>query len=209
MSVQNAYNHWANTYDTDDNLTRDLDVIVTKNALENLQYHSILELGCGTGKNTLMLAQMADCVLALDFSQEMLAKAKEKVTAINVKFEQANLLQEWPIRNQSADLIVCNLVLEHIENLEFIFAEATRSLKLGGQFFICELHPFKQYLGSQANFTQGDENLKVQAFVHHISDFLDVASRNGFVVKDLGEWWHEQDGEKPPRLVSFMFEKRG
>lgn len=208
MTVQNAYNHWAKTYDTDDNHTRDLDAIVTKNALENVHCDSILELGCGTGKNTLLLAELGQSVLALDFSQEMLAKAGEKVLTNNVQFTQADLTQKWPSLDRSIDLIVCNLVLEHIEDLGFIFSEASRTLAPGGIFFISELHPFKQYTGSQATFTQGNEDTKVQAYVHHISDFLGAASENGLKLLDLGEWWHENDQNKPPRLITFQFLKR-
>jgi ubiquinone/menaquinone biosynthesis C-methylase UbiE len=52
MNVQEAYNHWSATYDTDTNLTRDLDRLVTTNTLSNLKFKSAIELGCGTGKNT-------------------------------------------------------------------------------------------------------------------------------------------------------------
>ena len=76
MSVQEAYNHWSATYDTDENLTRDLDQAVTRDTLADLQCKSILEVGCGTGKNTALLAQIGDRVRALDFSGGMLKRAK-------------------------------------------------------------------------------------------------------------------------------------
>ena len=207
MTIQNAYNQWAHTYDTDDNLTRDLDASVTKQALENVNVRAILELGCGTGKNTLLLAQLADKVTALDFSQEMLAKARAKVNTPTVQFIQADITERWPRLDQAVDLIVCNLVLEHIEDLSFVFSEAARVLDEGGRFFISELHPFKQYLGSQARFTQGGENTQVQAYIHHISDFLRAASASDFILLDLGEWCHNHDQNQPPRLLTFMFEK--
>jgi ubiquinone/menaquinone biosynthesis C-methylase UbiE len=208
MTIQNAYNHWAQTYDTDNNLTRDLDALVTEKALSNVNCHAILELGCGTGKNTMLLARLADSVTAFDFSQEMLVKAKAKVNTSTVQFVQTDITEKWQCLDQSVDLIVCNLVLEHIEDLKFVFSEASRVLVEGGRFFVSELHPFKQYLGSQANFTQDSENTQIQAYVHHISDFLDAASANAFGLIALGEWWHEDDQNKPPRLITFMFERR-
>jgi ubiquinone/menaquinone biosynthesis C-methylase UbiE len=207
MSVQEAYNHWSATYDTDENLTRDLDQVVTQETLADLRCESILEVGCGTGKNTALLAQIGAGVHALDLSEGMLKKAKEKVRSNNVSFSVADITRQWPCADESAGLVVCTLVLEHVEDLSFVFSEACRSLVGGGRFFICELHPFRQYQGTKARF-QGDEGrIEIQAFVHHLSDFLRAAEENGLTLRGCREWWHEEDQGKPPRLVSFMFEK--
>jgi malonyl-CoA O-methyltransferase len=207
MSIQKAYNDWSETYDTDENLTRDLDQIVTREALTDLHFKSILEVGCGTGKNTSFLAQIGESIHAVDFSQGMIEKAKEKVQADNVRFSMMDITQNWNTENQSFDLIVCNLVLEHIEDLSFIFSEACRVLKDKGRFFINELHPFKQYEGKKAGFYMDEETIEVEAFVHHISDFFNAATTHGLTLVKLNEYWHEKDQNKPPRLVSFIFEK--
>lgn len=207
MNIQAAYNDWSATYDTDENLTRDLDQRVTKNALENLHFNSILEIGCGTGKNTKLLSQIGENVHAIDFSQGMIDKAKEKIRASNVRFSIANIKEKWPYEDQSYDLIVCNLVLEHIEDLTWVFSESSRSLGRKGRFFVCELHPFKQYQGEKAKFNSGKSVTEIPAFVHHITDYIEAARNNRLALKDLQEWWHEEDQGEPPRLVSFMFEK--
>jgi hypothetical protein len=77
-----------------------------------------------------------------------------------------------------------------------------------GQFFVSELHPFRQYQGTQANFRRNQETTQIQAFVHHISDFLEAAAANNLALAWMKERWHEEDQDKPPRLVSFMFQKR-
>jgi len=207
MSIQKAYNEWSATYDSDENLTRDLDQKVTRDVLANLQFNSILELGCGTGKNTVFLAQIGTRVHALDFSEGMIEKAKKKVQAENVRFSVADLTQKWPCENRSYDLIVCNLVLEHIEDLSFIFSEAFRVLEEEGRFLINELHPFRQYEGKKASFGKGEKVTEIPAFVHHISDFLNAALNNELTLVKLNEWWHEDDQSRPPRLISFLFEK--
>jgi len=207
MSIQKAYNEWSETYDTDQNLTRDLDQKVTRETLAHLRFDSILEIGCGTGKNTAFLVDVGEHVHALDFSEGMIEKAREKVKAENVKFSVADLTQKWPCENRSYDLIVCNLVLEHIEDLSFIFSEALRVLHEQGRFIINELHPFRQYEGKKARFDAGAGTTEIPAFVHHISDFVNVAATNGLRLVKLNEWWHEQDQGKPPRIISFIFEK--
>jgi SAM-dependent methyltransferase len=107
------------------------------------------------------------------------------------------------------DLIVCNLVLEHIRDLSFIFSEASRVLIDAGCMFICELHPFRQYQGTQANFQRGPESVVIPAFVHHISEFIETAAKHALSLLSFKEWWDDEAEQiKPPRLVSFMFKKR-
>jgi ubiquinone/menaquinone biosynthesis C-methylase UbiE len=96
MSIQAAYDDWAATYDLDRNLTRDLDQVVTRKTLAHRRCRSILEIGCGTGKNTPLLADIGEKVLALDFSQAMINRAKEKLPLDHVTFAVADLTCSWP-----------------------------------------------------------------------------------------------------------------
>ncbi|MBI4852268.1 MAG: class I SAM-dependent methyltransferase [Acidobacteria bacterium] len=208
MNVEQSYNTWSETYDRDQNYTRDLDEIVTKKTLKDLCFKSILEIGCGTGKNTPLLSEIGEKVQALDLSEGMISKAKEKLKLDNVSFSVANIMTSWPCESKSVDLIVCNLVLEHIEDLSFIFSEASRILVKGGYFFICEFHPFRQYQGKKANFEQNQEVTQITAFVHNISDFTNAAKNNSLKLQDFNEYWHQEDQNKVPRLISFFFEKQ-
>jgi ubiquinone/menaquinone biosynthesis C-methylase UbiE len=207
MKIQDAYTRWSTTYDSDRNLTRDLDHRATQHALTGLSYQNIMELGCGTGKNTAFLTELGRNILALDFSPGMLSQARSKIKSDRVYFVVADLTCAWPCKSESFELIVCNLVLEHIEDLDLIFSEVSRSLKPGGQFFLSELHPFRQYQGTKANFRTRNEAIEIHAFVHHLSDFTEAARANGLSLRTMKEWWHEEDQNKLPRLVSFMFEK--
>jgi malonyl-CoA O-methyltransferase len=205
--VQAAYTDWSTTYDVDTNLTRDLDQVVTRRTLSGQHFARILEAGCGTGKNTPFYAEIGQRVYALDFSEGMIGQARAKVHHDNVRFAVADLTETWPCASQSVDLVTCNLVLEHIADLHAIFAEAHRVLRGQGRFFVCELHPFKQYVGKKATFIRDQKATEIPAFVHHISDFLNAAESANFTLRSLKEWWHEADQPNAPRLVSFMFEK--
>jgi malonyl-CoA O-methyltransferase len=207
MKIRDAYDLWAATYSADHNLTRDLDAIVTAQALKQRRYETILEIGCGAGKNTGLLAQIGKTVHAVDFSRGMMAKARTAVSAKNVRFTEADLTQMWPVKSGAVDLIVCTLVLEHIADLNFIFAEAARALRDKGTFYVSELHPCQQYQGKQANFRREGETVAIEAFTHHVSDFLDAARGEGFALGELGEWRHERDGQQPPRLITFTFHR--
>jgi malonyl-CoA O-methyltransferase len=208
MDIQNAYNEWSQTYDHDENRTRDLDRDVVRRRLGGLHFDSILEIGCGTGKNTSFLAQIGQIVRAVDFSQGMIARAREKVRAENVRFCLMDITRPWELENESFDLITCTLVLEHIPDLPYVFSEAARTLRSGGHFFINELHPFRQYEGTKARFYRSMEKIEVDAFIHHISDFLKAAEESHLSLVNLGEYWHETDQNKPPRILSLYFERR-
>jgi len=109
MDIQNAYNEWSEIYDTNENRTRDLDQKVTRDTLTGQRFNSILELGCGTGKNTAFLIQVGRQVHALDFAQGMIEKAKEKVKAENIRFSVTDLTQRWPCEENAYDLITHHL----------------------------------------------------------------------------------------------------
>jgi ubiquinone/menaquinone biosynthesis C-methylase UbiE len=212
VSIEEAYTRWSETYDVDPNRTRDLDAVVTREWLGGRRSEAILEIGCGTGKNTEFLATIAGRVTADDFSPGMLsqakAKAEERGFSGNVEFATVDVTHDWPFAAGQFDLIVCNLVLEHVEDLGFVFAEAARCLKSGGKFFLCELHPFRQYEGTVANFNRAGETTAVAAFVHHVSEFLQSAEACGFALTRFDERWHADDAGRPPRLAAFLFRLR-
>jgi ubiquinone/menaquinone biosynthesis C-methylase UbiE len=207
MNVLEAYAEWAHTYDDDRNLTRDLDEQVMRQTFSHAKYKAILEIGCGTGKNTALLAEIAESVQAIDFTEAMIERARRRSRSDNVNFIIGDITKPWPVPDSSINLISCNLVLEHIENLSSVFAEAARVLATDGLFFVSELHPFRQYRGTQASFQRNKETHTIDAFVHDITDFIGAARNNKLTLETIREWRHEEDHDKPPRLISFLFKK--
>ena len=177
MNVRQAYNAWSETYDTVENKTRDLEARALRESVAGDELE-ILEIGCGTGKNTEFLQTKAKRLIGADFSEEMLAVARKKVTGDAVEFRQLDLREKWDLPASSFDLITCSLALEHIENIDFVFAEAHRVLRSGGQFYFGELHPFKQYQGSKARFETGAGVFELECFVHHVSEYFAAAKNS-------------------------------
>ena len=208
MSTQHHYNQWSATYDSIENKTRDLEKAAGQQVLSTIAFSTVLELGCGTGKNTAWLIKKTKHLLAVDLSEGMIARAKEKIQNKQVRFLQADITKPWEFVTQHVDLITCSLILEHINDLFFIFQQASQALRPSGYFYICELHPYKQYTGSKARF-ESEAGLQVlECFLHHASDYFDAAITNGFVCKGLNEWFDEHDRTRPPRLLSFLFQKQ-
>ena len=95
MDTRKAYNTWASQYDTNNNKTRDLEGQALQDLLATISFDSVLEIGCGTGKNTKWFIEQGKEVTAIDLSEEMLAKAKEKIISHKVQFKQADITLPW------------------------------------------------------------------------------------------------------------------
>ena len=207
-----AYNEWAETYDTNQNRTRDLAGEVLRQVDLDLAGRNVIEVGCGTGRNTEWLARSeAGCsnIVALDFSEAMLARARARVDDPRVRFIQHDVRARWPLADASADVVIAMLILEHIEHLGPFFAEATRTLSRDGKLFICELHPMRQLAGGQAQFTSaktGQHNL-VTAFLHQTDAYLSAATKVELIRQGDS---HDEDAlpNDLPRLLSLLFRRR-
>ncbi len=212
-SVATAYDRWAASYDGQVNRTRDLDALMLREHGPRVRGRTVLELGCGTGKNSAWIAAECTRLVALDFSPAMLAIARERVTGDHVHFVEHDICDRWPVDDASMDVVLGNLVLEHVEDLQPVFAECARVLRKGGKLFLSELHPVRQLLGGQAHFEDATSGatVHVPAYRHSVSEFVNFGLAAGFKLRALGEWTEE--GAEPaepsgvvlPRLLTVRF----
>jgi ubiquinone/menaquinone biosynthesis C-methylase UbiE len=212
-SIACAYDRWSQVYDVDANATRDLDALVLRARSSEFKGLDVLELGCGTGKNTEWLALYARQILALDFSEGMLERARTRLSEVaRVSFLLHDLRQQWPVEEASRDRVVSNLVLEHIEDLRSIFVQALRVLRPGGSFLLSELHPFRQLQGAGANFKRPEDARveAVRAFLHDVSEYVSAGLAAGFELRTLEEW-RDAEAERTslPRILAMTWQKPG
>jgi ubiquinone/menaquinone biosynthesis C-methylase UbiE len=220
MDTRQAYNDWAALYDTNLNRTRDLEARSLRVTLDGLPasggstipavlpFEACLEIGCGTGKNTVWLIEKASHITAVDLSEEMLAKARSKIKTPVVDFVQADITTDWTFSNKLYDLVTFSLVLEHIADLAPIFSKVAASLKPGGYVYIGELHPYKQYAGSKARFETPAGTQVVECFNHHVSDFTELPRQYGLVQVLVNEYFDEDDRSGIPRILTVVLQKR-
>lgn len=207
METGQAYNIWASQYDSQSNKTRDLEAKAIREVLAKIEFDSCLEIGCGTGKNTLWLLDRVQKLTGVDLSREMIERAREKISSAKIEFIQADINGEWNFRDQLYDLVSFSLVLEHISNLDHVFQQVAKSLNPGGYVYIGELHPFKQYTGSKAKF-ETEKGLHVlPCFNHHISDFVQIPGSYGMRLVDVNEYFDEDDRSGIPRILSVLLRK--
>ncbi|PSQ86503.1 MAG: hypothetical protein BRD42_04820 [Bacteroidetes bacterium QS_3_64_15] len=85
------------------------------------------------------------------------------------------------------------------------FREARRVLRDGGTFYLAELHPYRQFDGTQTHVedeTTG-ETVVIDAFTHSVSEFVNTGVEARFAVQQMREWWPDRD--KTPRLLTVRF----
>ena len=205
MNNIEGYNDWSSTYDTVINKTRDLEGKALRNILNDNYFEKILEIGCGTGKNTEWLSGKGKHITGADFSEGMLDKAREKIKTVNVEFARLDIREEWNFKDNSFDLITFSLILEHIKDIQFVFEQATKKLKEDGVLYLGELHPYKQIAGSKARFDKNGVTIVLDCYLHNISDFFDAGRKNGLICADIKEWY--DNDEEIPRLLTMIFRK--
>ncbi|WP_137596662.1 demethylmenaquinone methyltransferase [Paucilactobacillus kaifaensis] len=114
-------------------------------ALAKLRPNSnILDVCCGTGDWTVALAQQINHkghVTGLDFSDSMLAVAKEKIAKYQLD-EKASLLQgdamQLPFDDNKFDIVTIGFGLRNVANALVTLQEMFRVLKPGGQLICLE-----------------------------------------------------------------------
>ncbi len=133
---------WIGDFYTDDSRSffeAAFDHIVS--ALPSPEKLTFLDAGCGDGAHTVRLARRGYPVVALDFSEHVLGRARANVAASGldhmVKFEHGSLLN-LPVPDSSFDFVLCWGVLMHIPEVEKAIAELARVVKPNGALIISE-----------------------------------------------------------------------
>jgi SAM-dependent methyltransferase len=104
----------------------------------------VLDLGCGSGTDTLIAAQKvgpAGSVTGIDMTPEMLAKARGAVAeagVANVELLEAEA-ERLPFPGASFDVVISNGVIDLIPDKDAVFAEIFRMLSPGGRMQVADV----------------------------------------------------------------------
>lgn len=138
---------------------------------------TVVDLGSGAGNDVFVVRAIVGeegKVIGIDMTEEMISRAninKDKLGFTNVDFKLGGI-EEIPLENNIADVVVSNCVLNLVPDKVKAFSEIFRILKSGGHFCISDIvikgvmpKEFKEsaelYAGCVAGALQENEYLKI------------------------------------------------
>lgn len=98
----------------------------------------VLEIACGTGQWTAILAELADSVTALDAAPEMLERNRRRVGRPEVRYEVADIFAWTPARHY--DVVMFGFFLSHVPATRFgdFWARVAGALRPEGRVFFVD-----------------------------------------------------------------------
>lgn len=148
-------------------------------ALANIKEgQTVIDLGSGAGFDAFLVAQIVGekgRVLGVDLSEEMLALAEKnakKGNYTNVEFIKGDI-EDLPIKDNIADHIISNCVINLSLNKGKVYKEAYRVLKKGGKLSVSDIvlerelpKAIKNSIVSHIACVSGAE--KLETYLHYI-----------------------------------------
>lgn len=117
-------------------------------------YHTILDIGCGNGRNLPVLAPFCDKVIGVDRSAKMLQMAEHLAKKASLNYELFNSdVTSLPFANDTIDAIFINMVLHHVPVPQQAINEAARVLRKNGKIFLIDM---EEHDDENFRDTQGD-----------------------------------------------------
>ena len=158
-----------------------------------LQGATVLDLGCGSGRDVYILAQMVGSegvVHGVDMTESQLTVGRETLDwhrrrfgypESNVHFHQGFIedLSELPIEDGSLDVVVSNCVVNLSPLKDVVLSEVYRTLRPGGEFYFSDVFVDRRLPPELAH----DPALHSECLggAMYRTDFESLARRSGFL----------------------------
>lgn len=178
---------------------------VVQELLGDLKDKSVLDAGCGNGYWTRRMAETAQRVVGVDFTEELIERARSRGVPKNAEFIIGNL-ERLLLAKDTFDVVLMSMVLLDLEDLSTPIGEIARVTKQGGKVIVSTTHPcfenppnthsLKDAQGNKTGrvisnyFVTGlvkDEPNHYQHWHYKISDLINCFAVNHLFVEKLVE----------------------
>jgi len=174
----------------------------------NVRGKTVLDLACGEGYNTRILARKGAKVTGVDHSQKLIsfARMEERKEPLGIRYYWMDANRLSGMSDASFDLVTCFMALHDIENYEGAVAEVARVLIHGGRFVFSIMHPCfedmvvngvrinaaERYFDKvqypvEWNMNRLTKPFKTVSFHRSLTDYSLVLAKSGFLISRLVE----------------------
>ena len=206
-----AAESWVDFVRTGKDYYRDgLNNPATFKLIGNLKSLVVLDLACGEGYNTRILARKGAKVTGVDFSEKLIrfAKQREDVERLGICYKVMDAAELVKFANNHFDLVTCFMSLQDIKNFKKAISEVARVLKEGGRFIFSIPHPCfekirlnkhkgkisatERYFGTMKdtvnwNMKRLTKHFTTTSFHRTLTDYFNALYRSKLLVKRLVE----------------------
>lgn len=173
-------------------------------AVGDVAKRTVIDLGCGEGRFSRMLASRGAQVVGIDCCERFIDYATTHAVADDCY--QLSMMEDLPCADNSFDMAISYISLVDIPDLAPVMREAFRVLRPGGRFIVCNLQPMctagncwvkdendnKCHFLLDQYFDEGQREMRmcggsVINYHYTLSTFLNTFLATGFTLTDLQE----------------------
>jgi len=187
LSPLEGYNRWASSYGDESNPIKNASDQFIEKWMTDLHGKTFLDAGCGHGKFCVAAQQQgAAFVQGIDLSPEMVGVAKQQCPSGEFICRDLSTVK---LRPAYFDVIVCGLVLGHIEQLEAPLENLLNALRPQGVLLITDFHPFLTLQHARRTFRDkaSGQVYEIRHHLHLFESYFSCFTRHGLVVDVLKE----------------------
>jgi malonyl-CoA O-methyltransferase len=187
LSPLEGYNRWASSYQGESNPIKNFSDSFVENNLPDLHDKFFADAGCGTGKFcSIAEKHHAKKIMGIDLSPAMI-----EIATTNCKLAEFKCgdLSKIVLEPESHDVIVCALVLGHLEHLRPALSNLLKALKSGGTLIVTDFHPFLTMLQSKRTFLdqRSGKHFEVRHYLHMFEEYFNVFNEFDVTVQTFEE----------------------
>jgi len=191
----------------------------------NVKNQSVLDLACGQGYFTRMLAEAGAKAIGVDISKELIQYAIKKSAERPIEYKTSPAHKLGFLKDGSVDVAVCVLAFQNIENLPEVMKEVSRVLSEKGKMILVLNHPaFRipqtsdwgfdekkgvQYRREDAYMSEKTLSIEMHpgkkgsektiSFHRPLQYYFKLFNKNDFAVTRLEEWISHKASQAGPR----------